>query len=145
MKADSAICILLPLDLTILTSSILEKLRTKMLTATEVAASGTKERKTKISVKSYYRIQIYSLSRSCYICTYLPTKIFTVDSLRSKKLIPPFTAVYTNHIDDTSTLTHWAPILKLSPTLFCPLQLLGPAIGFLAGLSSCMGQIMVRE
>ena len=96
MKADSAICILLPLDLTILTSSILEKLRTKMLTATEVAASGTKERKTKISVKSYYRIQIYSLSRSCYICTYLPTKIFTVDSLRSIKLIPPFTAIYTN-------------------------------------------------
>ena len=78
MKADSAICILLPLDLTILTSSILEKLRTKMLTATEVAASGTKERKTKISAKSYYRIHIYSLSRCCYICTYLPTNISTV-------------------------------------------------------------------
>ena len=85
MKADSAICILLPLDLTILTSSILEKLRTKMLTATEVAASGTKERKTKISAKSYYRIHIYSLSRCCYICNYLPTNISTIDSLRSKK------------------------------------------------------------
>ena len=96
MKADSAICILLPLDLTILTSSILEKLRTKMLTATEVAASGTKERKTKISAKSYYRIHIYSLRRCCYICTYLSTKISTVDTLRSKKLIPPFTAISTN-------------------------------------------------
>ena len=97
MKADSAICILLlPLDLTILTSSILEKLRTKMLTATEVAASGTKERKTKISAKSYYRIHIYSLSRCCYICNYLPTNISTIDSLRSKKLIPPFTAISTN-------------------------------------------------
>ena len=89
---------LLPLDiiLTILTSSILEKLRTKMLTATEVAASGTKERKTKISAKSYYRIHIYSLRRCCYICTYLPTKIYSVEALRSKKLIPPFTAISTS-------------------------------------------------
>ena len=43
---------------------------------------------------------------------------------------------------------HWTflpQFWKLSLTLFCPLQLLGPAIGFMAGLSSCMGQIMVRE
>ena len=32
-----------------------------------------------------------------------------------------------------------------SLTMICPIQLLGPAIGFLAGPSSCMGQIMVRE
>ena len=32
-----------------------------------------------------------------------------------------------------------------SLTMICPIQLLGPAIGFLADLSSCMGQIMVRE
>ena len=68
---------------------------------------------------------------------YIHTNITTYDTQEQY--------VRLSHIDDTSTLTRWAPILKLSPTLFCPLQLLGPAIGFLAGLSSCMGQIMVRE
>ena len=56
------------------------------------------------------------------------------------------TAIFTFLIPRCSPSTSFPPqFWKLSPTLFCPLQLLGPAKQPMAGPSSCKGQNKVRN